>query len=227
VEFERFAEPEQLLEAEARHWRQSLGIRDDQIVLLFAGKFQPKKQPTELMRALLHINDPRLVLVLVGDGPQTDAVRELAASAPGLFRVLPFQNQSRMPLVYRLGDVFVLPSLSSDETWGLAVNEAMSCRRPVLVSDLVGCAPDLVTSGVSGEVFQAGDWSGFGQKLASLVARGADGLRRLGASAHAVSGQFTAQRTSDHVIFAARAVFADTMSFRANPTVIEGCPGSP
>ncbi len=227
VEFERFAEPEDRLEAEARQWRRSLEIRDDQVVLLFAGKFQPKKQPTELMQAVLRINNPRLVLVLVGDGPQMDAVRELATSASERFRVLPFQNQSRMPLVYRLGDVFVLPSYSADETWGLAVNEAMACRRPVLVSDLVGCAPDLVTSGMTGEVFRAGDWTEFGQVLMSLLARGADGLRRLGIAAHAVSGRFTAQATADRLIFAANSVFADTMGVHANPTVIGECSASP
>jgi glycosyltransferase involved in cell wall biosynthesis len=57
---------------------------------------------------------------------------------------LGFQNQSRMPVVYRLGDVFVLPSRGPGETWGLAVNEAMACGRPVVVTDRVGCAPDLV-----------------------------------------------------------------------------------
>jgi glycosyltransferase involved in cell wall biosynthesis len=49
-----------------------------------------------------------------------------------------------MPVVCRLGDVFVLPSRGPGETWGLAGNEAMACGRPVIVSSDVGCAPDLV-----------------------------------------------------------------------------------
>jgi glycosyltransferase involved in cell wall biosynthesis len=76
VDFDRFAEPQFVLEAEARQWRRSLEIRDDQTVLLFAGKFQPKKQPTELMQAMLRMNDPRLMLVMIGDGPQVAAVRD-------------------------------------------------------------------------------------------------------------------------------------------------------
>jgi glycosyltransferase involved in cell wall biosynthesis len=60
-----------------------------------------------------------------------------------------------MPVVYRCSDVFVLPS-SQSETWGLAVNEAMASNRPVIVSDQVGCAPDLV-EGRSGLVVPAGD----------------------------------------------------------------------
>jgi glycosyltransferase involved in cell wall biosynthesis len=58
-----------------------------------------------------------------------------------------------MPVVYRLGDVFVLPSAGPGETWGLSVNEAMACSRPVIVSSKCGCAADLVRD--NGFVFEA------------------------------------------------------------------------
>jgi glycosyltransferase involved in cell wall biosynthesis len=70
---------------------------------------------------------------------------------------VPFQNQSVMPLVYRLGDALVLPS-GYGETWGLAVNEAQACGRPSLVSDCVGCARDIVREGESGSIFRTDDW---------------------------------------------------------------------
>jgi glycosyltransferase involved in cell wall biosynthesis len=56
-----------------------------------------------------------------------------------------------------LGDLFVLPSFGSGETWGLAINEAMCMGRPVIVSDHVGCAKDLVQPGRNGLVFPAGN----------------------------------------------------------------------
>ncbi|HMN24828.1 MAG TPA: glycosyltransferase family 4 protein [Ignavibacteriaceae bacterium] len=68
---------------------------------------------------------------------------------------LDFHNQSAMPIVYRLGNVFVLPSIS--ETWGLAVNEAMACGLPVIVSDKVGCAFDLVEQDENGYIFKSND----------------------------------------------------------------------
>src|SRR5476649_805702 len=80
---------------------------------------------------------------MVGGEKLESEIRALAATNRKHIRVLPFQNQSRMPVIYRLGDVFVLPS-KSGETWGLAVNEALACGRPVLVSDRVGCAADVV-----------------------------------------------------------------------------------
>jgi glycosyltransferase involved in cell wall biosynthesis len=69
----------------------------------------------------------------------------------------PFQNQSLMPRTYLTGDVFVLPSYGSGETWGLAVNEAMCMGRPVIVSDHVGCARDLVRENENGLVVPAGN----------------------------------------------------------------------
>ena len=70
---------------------------------------------------------------------------------------LPFQNQSIMPVVYRLGDVVVLPSKGPGETWGLAINEAMACGRPVIASDKCGAAADMIKDNENGFVFKAGD----------------------------------------------------------------------
>jgi len=142
IDVHRFAEPKDAFEAEAARWRLELGITPDQCVLLFAGKFDCNKRPLELMEAVHASPDPRLVLVMVGSGELDAEVRTLANTDPERFRVLPFQNQSRMPVVYRLGDLLVLPSVS--ETWGLAINEALACGRPVLASEGVGCAADVI-----------------------------------------------------------------------------------
>ena len=143
VDVGRFSNPSDDLEREAADWRRALEVPESANVLLFAGKFERKKQPLELMRAVLEQSGEKMVLIMVGGGELGPEVHRLAASDPGLFRLLPFQNQSRMPVVYRLCDLFVLPS-AFGETWGLAVNEAMASGRPVLVSDRVGCGEDVV-----------------------------------------------------------------------------------
>jgi len=151
IDVGRFSEPAERLDRDAAAWRQQLEIPPDRCALVFAGKFERKKRPMELMRAVLGLTDPGIVLIMVGGGELENDMRSLAAVHPERFRVLPFQNQSRMPVVYRLGQLFVLPS-ASGETWGLAVNEALACGRPVLVSDRVGGAADVVDS-TSGRVF--------------------------------------------------------------------------
>jgi glycosyltransferase involved in cell wall biosynthesis len=142
IDCRRFAEPSATYETQAQYWRKELGIADEQIVLLFAGKFMPHKNPIEYMRAIESLRNDNIVGVMVGSGELQDQVEAIAKRNPRSFRVLPFQNQNRMPIVYRLGDLFVLPS--AIESWGLAVNEALACNRPVLVSDKVGCAADVV-----------------------------------------------------------------------------------
>jgi glycosyltransferase involved in cell wall biosynthesis len=81
---------------------------------------------------------------------------------------VPFQNQSAMPVVYRLGDALVLPS-GYGETWGLAVNEAQACGRPSLVSDCVGCARDIVREVEDGMLFRTDDWDHCIQVMKQMV----------------------------------------------------------
>lgn len=156
VDNSRFMGQRDEAEADARAWRRELGIAKEHRVVLFAGKFEEKKRPLDLLRAFVGANIDGASLLFVGSGPLD---RELRAGAAGHRRVYvaPFQNQSLMPRVYAAADLLVLPSYGPSETWGLAVNEAMCMGRPAIVSDHVGCARDLVISGETGLVFRAGD----------------------------------------------------------------------
>ena len=112
---------------------------------LFAGKLISKKRPLELLEAYCSAGlSDKAQLLFVGDGilkaQLEKRVKELRLNH---VHFLGFLNQSKMPLAYVLGDVLCLIS-DSTETWGLVVNEAMACGRPVIVSEMVGCAPDLV-----------------------------------------------------------------------------------
>lgn len=141
---------------EGNRRRGELGIEPDQTVFLFAGKFEDKKRPLDVVRAFQEVNNRSAVLLMVGSGALGNDLQSLARCDPRI-RFLPFQNQSAMPSLYAAADVFVLPSYGRQETWGLAVNEAMNCGCAILVSDHVGCASDLVHDGVNGRVIPAGD----------------------------------------------------------------------
>ncbi len=132
--------------AAAAALRASLRIPPEAPVALFAGKFIPKKRPDLLLSAFLRAAVPGAHLVLSGDGELLPSLRATAAGRSDV-HFLPFANQSEMPVRYLLGDVFVLPSEGRHETWGLAVNEAMHLGRPVILSDQVGCHPDLLGAG--------------------------------------------------------------------------------
>jgi glycosyltransferase involved in cell wall biosynthesis len=155
IDTRRFSDPDGAHVQRAAQWRRELGIPATARVVLFAGKFQPKKDPLLLLEAFLRCGAAGH-LVFVGNGALE---AELRAGASGRTDVhfLPFQNQQAMPAVYRLCDVFALPSRGPGETWGLALNEAMAAGRPVIAGSKVGGARDLITADVNGWVFQSGD----------------------------------------------------------------------
>lgn len=134
--------------------RQSLGLSDSSCTFLYVGKFETKKRPVLLAElfSLLPQTDTRLVFV--GDGFLRPDLEAVAKNDPRI-EILPFQNQSIMPAIYRLGHCLVLPSYGPGETWGLCVNEAMASGLPAIVSSHVGCGPDLIECGKTGWIFDA------------------------------------------------------------------------
>jgi glycosyltransferase involved in cell wall biosynthesis len=156
VDNERFMGMAEEAFAAGRDWKLSLGIAPDRRTIVFAGKFEEKKRPRDLIAAFKRAALKNTTLLLVGNGHQEDLLRQDAAGRSDIV-FAPFQNQTQMPRTYAAGDLFVLPSFGPGETWGLAINEAMCLGRPVIVSDHVGCAQDLVKSRQNGLVFPAGD----------------------------------------------------------------------
>ncbi len=145
--------------AEARPWREklraALGIEPDRPIILFCGKLTEVKDPATLIQAVGRMN-AKPMLLLAGDGVLRQELEQLASRvAAGSVKFLGFQNQTELPALYDLCDVFVLPSIF--EPWGLVVNEVMNAGKPVIVSDQVGAGPDLVRAGINGDIFQAGD----------------------------------------------------------------------
>jgi glycosyltransferase involved in cell wall biosynthesis len=145
IENERFSVGRDSSQIAADQWRLSLGIPQDSIVFLYVGKLETIKSLDVLLENFLRLNRPDIRLVFVGSGPMES---ELQSKANSQVHFLGFQNQSRLPVAYRLGDVVVLCSRS--ETWGLALNEAMACERAIIASDRVGSAIDLIEPGKNG-----------------------------------------------------------------------------
>ncbi len=149
IDNDRFEEPDDRYRMQAAEWRERLGIAEQDVVLLFAGKLEPKKDPLFLLEIAARIPDPRLRIIFAGTGVLERQLRE-EARGDGRIHFIGFQNQQQMPVVYRLGDVYILPSRGPGETWGLGVNEAMACGCSILMSEKAGGAVDLVEERVNG-----------------------------------------------------------------------------
>lgn len=170
VDNQRFARMSSLSNAERLRELRGLGVCPHRPVLLFASKFKRRKRPDDVVRAAAELvqRGVDFTLLMVGDG-------EMRGDLEALVRELRldnvvftgFVNQSRLPVVYGISDVFVLPS--ENEPWGLVVNEVMCAGVPVVLADEVGCAPDLLSDGENGLLFETRDVTGLADALQPLL----------------------------------------------------------
>lgn len=153
-----------------QQFRLEFGLPADCVVILFASKLTARKRPADLLAAYANLaqQHPDAWLIMAGSGEQEQTLKT-AAAALGLERVrfVGFQNQSALPNLYAASDIFVLPS--EQEPWGLVVNEAMAAGLPVIVSDEVGAAPDLVQGQGTGIVYRCGDVAALTRAMESLL----------------------------------------------------------
>jgi glycosyltransferase involved in cell wall biosynthesis len=132
--------------------RRKFGIQDDAgPVILSVMRLAPMKQPLLLIEAFARLRaTTACVLLIAGSGPLERELRAVVAQ-----REIPdvvfsgFLSQSEISGAYAAADVFTLCS-GWNETWGLAVNEAMNFSLPAVLSDKVGCATDLIQVGRNG-----------------------------------------------------------------------------
>ncbi len=134
--------------------KQTLKLKTNSFTYLFVGKFEHKKRPLLLLNAFKALNNKDTNLVFVGNGGLENELKKASKNSNNIF-FLPFQNQSKMPSVYSLAHYLVLPSGGPNETWGLAVNEAMACGIPAIVSNKCGCAVDLIEHQKNGFLFKS------------------------------------------------------------------------
>lgn len=150
---------------ETEIFRQTLGISKNHIIILFAGKLEEKKNPEILIDAFIASKLDKAHLLFVGNGDLESMLKEKASannskmSDSKKIHFIDFKNQSQMPGIFQLCDVFCLPSKGPAETWGLAVNEAMASAKAIICSDKVGCSKDLISQNKNGWIFSSGDLS--------------------------------------------------------------------
>jgi glycosyltransferase involved in cell wall biosynthesis len=141
------------------------GLRDKKVIL-FNGQLIQRKGIYALLNAYTRLKDAddKWALLWIGYGKEKMKLMEKIRAA-GLRDVFftGFVDYDAMPAYYRLGDVFVLPSIA--EPWGLVVNEAMASGLPVVVSKRCGCAVDLVRPGCNGEILETLDCGEITKKI--------------------------------------------------------------
>jgi D-inositol-3-phosphate glycosyltransferase len=156
--------------------RLRLGLPQDAIVLMFAGRVQPLKGPDVVLRAAAALGKEltdRLVVVFVGgpSGSEVGAPGRLAALASTLgiadrLRLEPPCPQRELADWYRAATLVLVPSHS--ESFGLVALEAQACGTPV-VAAAVGGLRTVVSDGVSGVLVEGHDPADYAAVISALL----------------------------------------------------------
>lgn len=128
---------------------------------LYAGRLDAEKGLDVLLHAFTAVPGE---LVIVGSGTEEDRLRALASDHVRFAG--PVDRDELVPL-YADADVFVLPSRS--EPWGMVLNEAAAAGLPLVATEEVGAARDLIEDGVNGFVVPAGDEDALAEALRRLA----------------------------------------------------------
>ena len=170
IDSKRFQIEAECLEPRRSELRKEKDLDDNAVVFMFSGKFIPKKRPMDFVCAIEQSvrRNARIQGLMVGDGPLRAGCENFVRERKVPIRLTGFLNQSQITKAYVVSDALVLPS-DGGETWGLVVNEAMACARPCIVSDRVGCGPDLVIPGETGSIFPLGDVEALANSMLELA----------------------------------------------------------
>ncbi len=154
---------------ERMYIRKKLQLRDEDLVLVFAGRLHPWKDPMTLVKAtrLLLEDNTNVHTFLVGNGPLEEPIRDAAKSLDVAERVKVVNDvdyDHGLTDYYHAADIFVLPT--KKEGFGLVLLEAMASGLPVVASD-GGASPEVV--GDSGFLFRTGDPMSLAERISSLA----------------------------------------------------------
>ncbi|HJR60737.1 MAG TPA: glycosyltransferase [Vicinamibacterales bacterium] len=162
-------------------------------LLLFVGRMVPYKGLDVLLRAMV---DVPATAVLVGGGPQREALAALARELRIEARVVFAGEVDEPGLIawYHACDLFVLPSTTRAEAFGVVQTEAMACGKPVVSTALPSGVPWVNRDGETGLVVPPGDAGALAAALNRLAGDAALRQRMGERGRQRVVDEFTAER---------------------------------
>jgi len=156
-------------------------LLDDRKIILFLSRIIDWKGLDFLIKAFHKIEKQlnNVLLLVAGNGDfrlQNESLVE-RLKIKNIKFLGEIMEREEVAYLYKLCDVFVLPSCfrKSYEGWGLVINEAMSMGKPIITTDAVGAAKDLVKNGINGYVVKNANADDLYKALYKILAE--DSLR--------------------------------------------------
>jgi glycosyltransferase involved in cell wall biosynthesis len=189
------------LTAKRAELRGELGLAESDVAVVSVARLGPEKGLDTLVEAVGRSGNPHLVLVLAGQGPERQSLARRAEEAGVRLLLLGNVSWERVAEVYATADAFAL--LSRRETWGVVVNEAAASGLPLLLSDQVGAAYDLLREGENGFRVPVDDTDAAAEALRTL-ASDAGIRRRFGERSREIVGEWSYESSADNFVAAVR-----------------------
>jgi len=148
----------------------------DRLNVLYVGRLEPRKGVDHLIRAMtdVHRRAPGAALVVVGDGPDRDALADLARTSGIEVEFVGRVDDDELPAYFQASDVVCAPA-TGGESFGVVLIEAMACAKPIVASRIEGYEA-LVGAAECGRLVAAGDAAALATAIVTLLADA--GLRR-------------------------------------------------
>ncbi len=162
VDVERFGDEADRLSARRDELRAGFGLGPDDVAVVTVARLAPEKGIDVLLQA-----GGALPVLVVGDGPERGRLEALARDLGVRATFTGDRPLEGVLEAYVAADVFAL--LSSYEPWGVVVNEAAACGLPLVLSERVGAARDLLGDGESGVLVPVEDVDAAADALARLA----------------------------------------------------------
>ncbi len=125
------------------------------VTFFFCGQMIARKGVDQLLAAFATLPENARLLLIGREAELPQLLANLALPVRERVRYAGFQTPDALPNFFAQADVFVLPSRY--DGWGVVVNQALGAGLPIIASDQVGAAHDLVCEGTNGFTFPAGD----------------------------------------------------------------------
>ena len=178
--------------------RKKLKIPEEALVMLFVAKLIPRKRPLDLIKAYEFLQNEKVYLVFVGDGPERERIENyIKKKKLKNILLVGFKNQSELPTYYTIADIFVLPSEYDPSP--KVINEAMNFSLPIITTNKVGTAYDLIKNGENGFIYPVGDIKKLADCLSRLI-KNPELIKKMGRKSLEIVSEWNFDRDVEGII---------------------------
>jgi len=175
------------LSPRVQHIKDSIGVREEDLVISMCCSFTKRKRPIDLIKAAIEMNNNNIFLLFIGDGPQKSIIESKLKDTGIRYHITGFIGQNHISQYYLISDISVV--LSDYDPSPKAMNEAMNFSNCIISTKNVGTAHDLIKENHNGYIIDVGDISKLKKILTNLEIKRND-VKKMGKNSLEIVSSF-------------------------------------